>query len=105
MTEFEDQLRRALERKEPSADFTARVMARATQSKRPLAWVSWRVNWRPWAAIGVAASLCLGALGLEMEHRRRERVQGEAARAQLIQAMRITSAKLQHIHKRVQGTL
>ncbi len=101
MTEFEDQLRRALERKDPSADFTARVMARATQSKRPLAWVSWR----SWTAVGLAASLCLGALGLEMDHRRRERIEGEAARAQLIQAMRITSAKLQHIHKRVQGTL
>jgi|SRR5579864_7309382 len=105
MTEFEDQLRRALERKEPSGDFTARVMARATQPKRPLAWMSWRASWRSWAAVGVAASLCLGALGLEMEHRLRERLQGEAARAQLIQAMRITSAKLHQIHKRVQGSL
>ena len=66
MTEFEDQLRRALERKEPSVDFAARVMARATESKRPRPWA----NWRSWAAAGIAASLCLGALGIEMEHRR-----------------------------------
>ena len=31
--------------------------------------------------------------------------EGEAARAQLIQAMHITSAKLHQIHKRVQGNL
>ena len=55
MTEFEDQLRRALERKDPSADFAARVMARATQPKRPLAWVNWRANGWSWAAVGVAA--------------------------------------------------
>jgi hypothetical protein len=101
MTDFEDQLRRALERKEPSADFAARGMARTTQSKRPQPWV----NWRSWAAAGLAASLCLGALGLEMEHRRNVQQQGQAASAQLIRAMHITSTKLHQIHKRVQGTL
>ncbi len=101
MTDFEDQLRRALERKEPSADFTARVMARATQAKRPLAWP----HWRSFAAAGIAASLFLGAVGLEMEHRSKVQQQGQAARAQLIQAMHITSTKLQKIHKRVQGSL
>jgi hypothetical protein len=105
MTEFEDQLRRALERKDPSADFAARVMARATQSKRPLPWLNWRAKWWSWAAVGVAASLCLGALELEMEHRHRVQLQGEAARTQLIQAMQITSRKLHQIHKRVQGSL
>ncbi len=101
MTDFEDQLRRALERKDPSADFAARVMARATQTKKPLAWV----NWRSWTAVGIAASLFLGALGLEVEHRRKVEHEGQAARAQLIQAMHITSAKLRRIHKRVQGSL
>ena len=101
MTDFEDQLRRALERKDPSADFAARVVARATQPKRPLAWV----GWRSWAAAGIAASLCLGALGLEVEHRRKVEQEGKAASAQLMQAMKITSVKLQRIHKRVQGSL
>lgn len=101
MRDFEDQLRRALERKDPSADFTARVMARATQPKKVLAWR----NWQRWTAVGIAASLCLGALGLEVEHRRKVEQEGQAARAQLIQAMHITSAKLRKIHKRVQGTL
>ncbi len=100
MTDFEDQLRRALERKEPSADFAARVVARATQARRPAPWA----NWRSWAAAGIAASLCLGGVGLELEHRQRVREQGEAARAQLIQAMHITSAKLKNIQKKVRGT-
>lgn len=101
MTDFEDQLRRALERKEPSLDFAARVMARTTQAKRPRPWA----NWRSWTAAGIAASLCLGAVGIEMEHRRTVEREGEAARAQLIQAMHITSTKLRQIHKRVQGNL
>jgi len=105
MTEFEDQLRRALERKEPSADFTARVMARATRAKRPV-WLGWQAwfGWRAWTAAAVAASLCLGLI-LETEHRRREEQQGEAAKAQLMQAMHITSVKLRQIHKKVQGAL
>jgi hypothetical protein len=100
MTDFEDQLRRALERKEPSPDFAARVVARAT-ARRPAPWA----NWRSWATAAIAASLCLGAVGLELEHRQRERQQGEAARAQLLQAMHITSAKLQKIQKKVRGEL
>jgi len=100
MTEFEDQLRRALERKEPSADFTARVMARATGRKRSWLWL----GWQSWTAAAVAASLCLG-LVLETEHRRREQQEGLAAKAQLMQAMHITSAKLHQIHKKVQGSL
>lgn len=97
MTDFEDQLRRALERKDPSADFAARVVARATQ-KQP-------VRWRSWAAVGLAASLFLGAAGMELEHRQRVRRQGEEARAQLLQAMQITSVKLHKIQKKVRGTL
>lgn len=112
MTEFEDQLRRALERKEPSADFAARVVARAADANhRPRVWpnlawpnLAWP-NWRAWATAGIAASLCLGGVVLEMEHRRQVREQGEAARAQLIQAMHITSGKLQKIQKKVRGAL
>ena len=53
----------------------------------------------------VGSVVVSGALGLEMEHRRNVQQQGQAARAQLIRAMQITSTKLHQIHKRVQGTL
>jgi hypothetical protein len=101
MTDFEDQLRRALEREEPSPGFAARVVARATGSRRSTPWFSPRV----WASAGIAASLLVGALGLEMERRERARQQGEVARAQLIQALQITSTQLDKIQKKVQGAL
>jgi hypothetical protein len=100
MTDFEDQLRRALGRKEPSPDFAARVAARAERSRHSIGWG----GWRRWAAAGIAASLFAGAVGLELERRDRMRRQGEAARAQLIQALEITSSKLGKVQKKVQGT-
>jgi len=99
MTDFEDQLRRALERKEPSPGFAARVVARAANRPRPTRWTQWRAL----GAAGIAASLFAGALSLDLD--RREKQQGEAARAQLIQAMQITSSQLHRIQKKVQGTL
>lgn len=100
MMDFEDQLRRALERKDPSPGFAERVMAAAAAGRpRPSAWT----RWRAWGAASIAASLFVGALSLDLD--RRQRQQGEAARAQLIQAMQITSSQLQRIEKKVQGTL
>ncbi len=98
MTDFEDQLRRALERVEPSEDFAARVAARARRPA-PL------VHWRALSAAAIAASLALVATGFELDLRQRERRQGEAARAQLIQAMQITSVQLDKINRKVQGAL
>jgi hypothetical protein len=94
MTDFEDQLRRALQRKEPGEDFAARVAARA---RRPGSWFQWRT----WAAAGIAASLFVGAFRADLERRDRVRREGEDAREQLLQAMQITSAQLDKIHKKV----
>ena len=95
MTDFEDQLRRALERVEPSADFAARVAARAR--RRGI-----QIQWRAWAVTGIAASLFVGAFSLDLDRRERVRRQGEDARVQLLEAMQITSAQLDKIHKKVQ---
>jgi hypothetical protein len=107
MTDFEDQLRGALERKQPSPGFAARVVASA--ASRPKSWTNmfrasapW-THWRALGAAGIAASLFVGALSLDLD--RQQKKQGEAARAQLIQAMQITSSQLQRIQKKVQGTL
>jgi transposase len=99
MTDFEDQLRGALERKQPSSGFAARVVASAARRPKPAFWTRWQAL----GAAGIAASLFVGALSLDLD--RRQRQQGEAARAQLIQAMQITSSQLQRIQKKVQGTL
>lgn len=105
MTDFEDQLRRALERRDPSPDFAARVLAQVSNRRKPLAQSTW-FDWRPWTAAAVAASLLIAATGLDLDRRERiTREQGEEARAQLIQALSITSTQLNKIHKKVQGAL
>ncbi len=106
MTDFEDQLRRALERRDPSPDFAARVMSRAApQPKSRPQSTAW-FDWRAWAAAAVAASLLAAATGLDINRRDRiAREEGEEARAQLIQALSITSNELNKIHKKVQGAL
>ena len=105
MTDFEDQLRRALERKDPSPDFAARVMARVSAKRASHSIASW-FNWPAWTAAAVAASLLIASTGLDLERRQRiAREQGEEARAQLIQALTITSTQLNKIQKKVQGAL
>lgn len=106
MTDFEDQLRRSLARRDPSPDFAARVMAQVSARRGPRARFAGWLDWRPWTAAAVAASLLVAATGLDLGRRERiQREEGEEARAQLIQAMSITSAQLNKIHKKVQGAL
>lgn len=88
---LDDELRSALERREPSPDFTARVLARvAAQPMRPA-----RV-WPRWVA-AMAASLLLAAGALEYRH-----YQGERAKAQVMLAVRIAGSKLNKAQKKVQ---
>jgi hypothetical protein len=105
MTDFEDQLRRALERKEPSPDFAARVLARVSAKRHPRTIANW-FHWPAWTAAAIAASLLFASTGLDLERRQRlAREQGEEARAQLLQAMEITSVELNKIHQKVQGAV
>jgi hypothetical protein len=98
MIDFEDQLRAALSRKEPSADFLRNVVNRAEHLEQDR-----RAWWRPWAAGCIAASLLVGSIGMLDWQQRRERQRGEIAGAQLVRALEITSSRLQKIHKKVEG--
>jgi len=89
---LEDELRSALERREPSPDFTNRVLARvsgapARRAARP--WVRWV------AALAASVLLAVGAV----EYRR---YQGERARSQVLLAVRIAGGKLRKAQKKVQ---
>jgi hypothetical protein len=89
---LEDELRSALRRKEPSPEFTERVLARV--AGRPLRRAS-----RPWvrwvAAMAASILLAAGAMGYRQ-------YQGERARSQVLLALRIAGGKLNKAQKKVQ---
>jgi hypothetical protein len=110
MTPFEEQLKQALARQEPSADFTSRVLAEAARRDRPeetIGWRAWfRASWLQalWApawrlAPVMAAVLVMSGVVAYREHQRE--VQGQAAKRQLLQAMRIAGAKIHYTQLKV----
>jgi hypothetical protein len=122
MSRLEDELRLALRREEPSADFTDRVMARiadlpATQKQeKPRESIGWLKRltefFQPprmkWALAGaMAVTLLVAGFGLysyRQQQRQRaldEIAEGERAKEQVILAMRIASAKLNMAQKKV----
>lgn len=103
MDPLEQQLKRALEPKEPPAGFTRRVLARAQEQARqqvrtPAQAETWslaaflRPAWRT-ALAGALAGLMLLAAGMAYR-RHQERLRGEKARAELMQALEIASSQL-----------
>lgn len=99
MNPLDDELRAALARREPSSDFTRRVMQRIEVEKgsRRSWWAgiaqTWRVPALRWAATAMA---CVALVVGIVEYRRYQRVkaEGEMARAQVMLALQIASSKL-----------
>jgi hypothetical protein len=92
-------LRRALGRREPPAGFAertlARLRARGANAPRPQPKPSWR-----WLAAGLAASLVLAAGISEVVVQRRD-VQARKSAEDLTIALRITSEKLNEVQARL----
>ena len=110
MNKFENQLRKALSRKEPSALFTTRILATlAVREKHDVSWMKTLrlLSVSPslrWAAVGVLACLLmgLGQLGYQrFERHRRAQVEGERAKEQLVLALKITNEKLSIVQKKL----
>lgn len=104
----EDDLREALRRKEPSAGFTAKVMARVGQTgnarePRPVLPMR-RLAVVRWAAAAAMAACLLAAIGLQQYQRRQEQIRAERAQKQAILALQITTEKLDHIFHRTSRT-
>jgi hypothetical protein len=91
--DFEQKLRDALARKEPPAWFESKVLA-AVAPKRP------KVSLLRWALV---ASLAV-AIPVAVWTDQRERAAGEAARARLQLALRITVTQLSKIQKTVRAS-
>jgi hypothetical protein len=83
---LEDEIRIALRRREPSPDFTDRVLSRASPA---------RPQWVRWVA-ALAASLMLMAALAGYRH-----YQGERAKSQVLLALRITARQLNKAQHRV----
>ncbi len=86
---FEDELKRALARQEPAADFTERMLARCAAHEKRDAW--WRV-----AAVAATLLVAAGA-GIYEQHEQR----GMAAKQQLLTALRIAGQKLHGAQEQV----
>ena len=82
---LDDELKRAFERQEPSADFAARTIALARR-RRGLALPRWVA----------AAALVIAGAGYGYRWR-----QGEAAKQQVLLAFRIAATKVNHIQMQV----
>ncbi len=110
----EDDLKRELQRKDPGAAFTQRVMARVNQqerggespaTERPVSsgWFGW-MRMRP-AWIGAVAAIVMAVIGLggyhEYQQRQAQRAKEELAAQQAELALRITTAKLNHVFNKV----
>jgi hypothetical protein len=96
MASFEDELRSALQRREPSPDFTDRVLARVADvplRRAPHPWQQPTLRW----TMAAAAALLLSAGGLEYRH-----YEGERAKDQVLLAVRIAGGKLNKAQKKVQ---
>lgn len=90
---LEEELKQALERKDPSPDFASRVTAAAARgSTTPRRQVFMLPRWLP------AAAAVLVILGGGVAYRRH---QGMAAKERVMLAMRITAGQLNHIQSHV----
>jgi hypothetical protein len=105
MSNLEEDLKMALRRGEPPADFTDRVLARLSQPPEP----SWRerlsVLMRPprlqWVAITVMVSVLLPTAALQYHKEQQYQAEGERAKQQLLFAVRIAGSRLHQAQKKV----
>ena len=110
MKDLENELRKALERREPPAGFAERVLAQLEPAPTPKpGWREALISLVPvprlrWAAAGVVACMLLTLGALHYRRVAQERAAGEAAKAQVMQALRIASSKLNVTMKKVQET-
>lgn len=85
--DLEQELRHALQREEVPRGFERRVLERVNR-RRP--------RWMQWGAVAAVAALAAGG-AIELDHRRKEREAGEAARAKLELALKVTRAQFERV--------
>lgn len=94
MEEFEQELRQAMERRPAPPSLKRKVMERRRRAPRPQGNALW---WQRLAASVVLAAALGGAVEWD-SHIREERRRGEAAREQVLTALRITGHALNQMN-------
>ncbi len=96
MSDFEQELRQVVKRREPPRDLTSAVMARiaapgaAPEHLDVIARIRWRMtHWRPLVAAGMTALALMTGVYQYQEYRR-----GQEAKQQLMLALQITAQTL-----------
>jgi hypothetical protein len=99
MTAFEDELRKAMARREPPAEFTARVLAKTeVRSGKSQNWLNRIFGWR---LAPVFALVLLLSAGITYQ-RHEQHVRGEKAKQELLVALRIAGSKLHDVRVHIQ---
>jgi len=100
---MEERLRQSLQRKDPDPGFTERVLSRVRSEPEEPRSQAPHFFARPsrWLAAAAIVAFVLSAGAIHRQRERRLRAEGERAKAQLMQALEITSAKLNVVLKKV----
>lgn len=100
MNRLEDELRKALKRKAPPPGFGGRILARTAGGDRN---ASVRLLGRRPLAWGLAGVLCilLCIAGIEYRKAQEEMADGEAAKQQLMLALRIAGDQMQFVRSKI----
>ncbi len=108
MSRLEEELRNAMRREDPGPEFTRKVLARVAAEPPKSWWVALTAGFRVprlrWAAAGAMAGVLVVSGALEYRREQRVREEGEAAKEQLVLAMRIAGGKLYVAQQRVVGS-
>jgi hypothetical protein len=95
MSGLEDELRKSMRRENPGPEFTRKVMEQVAGKKRRSWWEAvFQAPRLRWAMAGVMAGTLLIFGGIEHRREQRVRAEGEAAKEQLVLALRIAGGKL-----------
>jgi enamine deaminase RidA (YjgF/YER057c/UK114 family) len=106
MNLFDDELRKAMERREPGEDFTARILAKVKEEESRKG-RSWRAVFRQsiwqagYARLAWAAALLVIFSGLIGYRQHARAAEGRAAKEQLLTAMHIAGTQLHEAQLRV----
>jgi hypothetical protein len=104
MDRFEEELREALRREDPPEGFARRVLARVERRERRNSWLRWPAVFHApalrWATALAAFAL---AVGVYDYRRKAEQAEGERARQEVMQALRITGSKLRLAEAKVKS--